>query len=223
MTDIYTNNNLGYALSDSELDKIDKVWELINVFNKGIITMRDYRVNVINEIHKSYTVEDFFELERIAEKIYWNMRYKLNENGLTDETIVETKMEDFGLIKKRLKEDNYYRSFINKIVNIDDVNKKIYYKKMEGSAKILAKNNFNLLTHTILFDRNIYERVMNGTIDIKNIVLPEYYFQMDYGFPNLNIVKPFIGSDNFRKQKIEKMYFDEKSESNWFRLIKPKN
>lgn len=221
MKDVYHKDNLKYKLSSDDIGKIDDVWKLINIFDRGIITMREYRTTIINEIGHKYTVDKFFKLEKIIEKLFWNLRYKINSNIADIIKITETGIENMAMIKHKLKEDNYYRSFINKIINIDDINNKIYYKKMEGSSDIFEKNQFNLLTCTILFNRELYEQVMSDQIDIKNIKLPEYYFQMDYGFPNLNTMRPFIGSDNFRKHKIKKMLFDTDAESNWFKIIKP--
>lgn len=216
--DIYRDNNLRYKLNNNEYILLDKAWELIEVFKNGIITMHPHRNNLINMIRNKYTIDEFSELEKILEKLFWNLRSSINyENERLN--ITEYNLDELHLVKNKLKEDIYYRSFVNKIINIDDKNKKIYYKKMEGSANILAKDYFNLLTGTILFDRNIYEQVMKKNLDTKDIKLPEYYFQMDYGFPNLNLCCPLIGSDKLRKKKIQKMFYDKNAENNWFKLI----
>ena len=35
--------------------------------------------------------------------------------------------------------DNSYRSFINKLILVDNINNNFYYKNMEGSAPIFIK------------------------------------------------------------------------------------
>lgn len=113
----------------------------------------------------------------------------------------------------------YYRSFINKIIMIDKSNKTIITKEFEGSSNIFSKNYFNLLTIFILFNRKIYEAVMKDTYNFKNhkITLPEFYFQYDFGFPNLNFCTYSFGTEKDRLDRIKKFYY---SNYKWTKLIK---
>src|SRR5438132_788042 len=66
----------------------------------------------------------------------------------------------------------------------------IITKPLEGSSDIFCKNDFNLYTSTILFDRDLYETIMHDPENksIMNIRIPQFYYQQDYGFPNLNFM-----------------------------------
>jgi hypothetical protein len=215
--DIYRDNKLRYPLDDNEHKLLDQAWQLLDLYKNGIVCMHKYRKNIIKTIKYKYTAEKFLKLENILDKLFWNLRHKLNIFNKSN--IVEYKLNELNLVKDKLKLDTYYRSFINKIINIDDVNEKIYYKKMEGSAAIFDKNAFNLLTSSIFMDKNIYTNIMHNTENISNIKLLEHYYQLDYAFPNLNLCHPLIGSQKFRLKKINKMYFDKNAENNWFTLI----
>ena len=219
MDSIYLNNDLKYPLNNYEHGRINDVWEFINLFRFVSYNLHTYRTKIISSIREKYKPSIFFELEKIAEKLFWNIRYKI-------------KNDDLPLLKEGSKkemlaemyENNSYRSFINKLILIADIDDKYYFKVMEGSADIFNKNKFNLLTAKVFFDRNLYESVMGDVIAINSIKDPEYYHQYDYPFPNLNYGKPFIYSDIFRLKRINNMYFDKsilKSESNWFKLIQP--
>lgn len=91
---------------------------------------------------------------------------------------------------------------------------------MEGSANIFNHNKFNLLSMYIFINRDLYERVIQDHKQYKNIMdnLPEYYYQYDYGFPNINLCCYNFGIDEDRKYRIKKMYYEKKLE-NWVKII----
>lgn len=247
MIDIYTNNKLKYPLDANEYGDIDSVWNLINIFAKPFLHVTDYR-NFLLKTIKRYSITEFYHLETIINKLFWNLRWimfiwfinpQLNEkdynlfiqdygnhkeipNSLT--MCNKINYADSNDLERELKKINlntFYRSFINKLIIIDKSNKVIYYRDMEGSADIFNKNNFNLLTMTILLDRNLYEKVMSNPYKYKNldIELSQYYYQYDYGFPNLNYCIYDFGNEEYKKHRIEKMYH-EKDAKYWFKIIK---
>ena len=64
---------------------------------------------------------------------------------------------------------------------------------------------------------------MKNPYSIKNYKfnLPEYYYEYDYGFPNLNFCVYSFGSKKNRMDRIEKMYYFYPSKSKyWFKIIK---
>lgn len=135
---------------------------------------------------------------------------------------------DNKIKKLYLNLDNFYRSFINKLIIIDKDKQLIYYKNMEGSSHIFSKNNFNLLTNTILFSKKLYKIIMTNPYLIKNkiIELPHFYFEKDYGFPNLNYCAYNILSDNEKKDRINKMYYlgahqdyNSQNAKYWYKLL----
>lgn len=215
---IYKHKKLNFPLTDEEYNLISDVWNFINKFKIGHITMHEYRNKIINQIKNNYSLNEFTEFEKIAEKIYWNLRNKLIKNYKDYE---EFDLNEYDKIKEKLMKENYYRSFINKIINIDLDNKKLLYKKMEGSAPIFTKNINNCIISEIFYNRKLYEYVMKNKLNIDEIKIkiPKIYYQMDYAFPNLNICKPFIYKDNHRISRIQSMYYDNNCENNWTNLI----
>lgn len=223
---IYTDKQLKYPLTDSEYVNINDVWDFIKNFYFMTYTLHDYRSKLINKIAKKYTDKEFYRFELLVEKLFWNLRDRTHIYFLTDSM---KNMSDLSPLQEgscndmicKMYNDNSYRSFINKLVLIDDINNKYYYKKIEGSFKIFFKNEFNLYTSIVLFNRNLYEIIMMDPQKIKNIYTPEFYYEYDYPFPNLNFGKPFIQSKKYRIKRIKKMYYDQNSENNWFKLLKP--
>jgi hypothetical protein len=118
---------------------------------------------------------------------------------------------------------NYYRSFINKIIMVDKPTKTLITKPMEGSSDIFLKNYFNLFTSQVHFTRSMYEAIVEDPFIVKyqNIELAKFYYQFDYGFPNLNYCTYFFGTDEDRLNRIKKMYYTPKPKraKYWFKLI----
>jgi len=105
---------------------------------------------------------------------------------------------------------------------IDDPNKIVYLKKIEGSSEIFGKNYFNLLCATILSDRNLYEEIMKDPYTIKDrkFTLPEFYYEHDYAYPNMNYCAYQIGTTKQKMDKILRMYYAKNAEQNWFKIIR---
>jgi len=250
MKDIYTNSGLKYQLNDNEYKNIDKVWELINIFNKPFICITDYRNYLIKKIKKKYTVEEFYFLESIINKLFWNLRWlmfplfvKPKLNNEEYDAFVSNNYDDYKEIPdslllcnkisydgeddldKKLKSislnsDTYYRSFINKLIIVDKVSKVIFNKKMEGSSEIFSKNFFNLYTMTVLLDRKLYEKIMGDPYVAKSmhIELSSYYYEYDYGFPNLNYCTYSFGDEEYRINRVKNMYY-KGSADYWYKLF----
>lgn len=218
--DIYTNEYLEYPLTDNEYKYLNDTWEFIDTFNIGQITMHEYRNSLINIIKKKYEPKDFNFFEIISEKLFWNLKKVILREMNYTEQFEELNIDEIDLLKEKLQNDNYYRSFINKIVNIDFEQKKIYYKKMEGSSHIFSNNKINQYISKIFFNRNLYEYVMSNREVRKNILnKPSIYYQMDYGFPNLNLCKPFIYNTDDRIKRIKFLYYDKNCSVNWTKLF----
>ena len=202
---VYTDKSLEYMLNPEEVVIIDKVFDFVNKFNFVSITLAEYRTKLINDIQKTTRLDEFIMYEKIAEKLLWNLKSKTKHlyKDLSDCVNCVYELSESGLASAldKFYEDNSYRSFINKLVLIDDVNNKIYHRKMEGSAHIFEKNEFNLKLWIALNDKKTYELIMFNPSEITKLELPVYYFSSDYGFPNLNFGRPFIQSDKFRNQE----------------------
>jgi len=253
--DIYTNLLWKYPLNKSEYNKVEEVWQFLEHFNDGYELLSEYRHNVITKIRKLYTSNEFLEYEDILNKMYWNLRWVIypiwmNMNISRDEyyqfiknnyegnkfipsclTMCEedTFVDDYDLYDKlhnnAIYENSYYRSFINKLILVDYDEKKIITKQMEGSADIFRKNYFNLYTFKILFDRDLYEKIMSDPYNIvkMKIDMPKFYYQYDYGFPNLSSATYMYGGKDYRLNRINKMYYYNnlnKKEKYWFKIIR---
>ena len=216
---IYNNPKLKYCLTTEEYEKIEQTWDFINLFAFDMLTLNSYRNKIINHVKTNYEPNIFYFLEQIAEKLYWNLIYQLAYYYPVNATnIQELNMDEINEI---LMKEHYYRSFINKIVNLDKKNNKIYYKRLEGSCKLFDKNNMNRTIQKIFFDRNLYEKIMNDPLILNTIETEqrEFYYQMDYAFPNLNICKPFLYDQDQRIERINKMYYVPDCQKNWFEIM----
>lgn len=225
---IYRDNHLKYPLSELEYEKINDVWKFINEFNFLTYNLHEYRSHIINIIKKNYSIDEFYNLEIIAEKLFWNLRDRAyhifleNDNIRNKNELLNLKEGSYEESLDSMYNDHSYRSFINKLILIDNINNKYYYKRIEGSAPIFNKNKFNLYTSVVFFNRSLYEKIMDNNIEgIKDIAIPNYYYEYDYPFPNLNFGKPFIHTKKYRIDKIRKMYYDQNAEKNWFKLLHP--
>ena len=142
----------------------------------------------------------------------------------TDDNDLKNKLYNNDVLMK----DNYYRSFINKLIIIDKKNKLLISKPIEGSSTIFSKNYFNLLTATILFNRKLYEKIMKYPYSVKyqkfiRKLLDSHYFQLDYAFPNLNYCVYTFGTKEDRIDRIKKMYYSHSPRQQarmWSELIK---
>lgn len=222
---IYNNTELKYPLTPDEIKHIESVWKFIKIFNKHFLYIADYRDYLIKKINKKYTIDEFYLYETIANKLLWNLRVILLPYFTKTSLCHQIKYTNTNELDEKIKKaeaylGTYYRSFINKLIIVDKKDHSIYYKKMEGSSSIFHQNKFNLLTMYVFLNRELYEKVMQNPIIYKEYIeiLPEYYYQYDYGFPNINLCIYKIGIDDDRQYRIKKMYY-EKNPENWVRLI----
>jgi len=246
--DIYQHKYLKYPLTDTEVDIINNVWNFLELFTKRYIFISDYRKYIIKEINSKYEPEEFYILESILNKLFWNLRYiiaplwenpklseneykKILENNYTiPNSLLLCSVNKFNnenelneIINNKITNSVFYRSFINKLIIVDRKNNLIYSKNIEGSADIFDKNYFNSYTMQILFNKKLYYKIMKNPIIIKDlkIDLPEFFYQYDYAFPNINYCVYKFGSKNDRYNRIKKMYYiKEKPKSKyWYKII----
>jgi len=221
---IYNSEDLLYPLDENEMEQLNNTWDFLKKFQFNTIGVTEYRKKIINKISKSVNKEDFYLYEKIAEKMMWNLRDKVKYlfNECSECIDYTEKLNETGLmtIMDKFYDDNSYRSYINKLILIDDNNNKIHYKKMEGSSCIFKQNKMNETIWIAMTDRNLYEKIIREPKKIQLVDSANYYHGYDYGLPNLNFGKPFIQSDSYRLKRIEKMYYNKNAENNWFKLIR---
>jgi hypothetical protein len=241
--DIYRDPLLKYPLTDNEIANIDKVWEFIYNFKLSYPSISTYRKNIIKTVKNKYTPEEFNIYETAAEKMFWNLRFiisplwldsKINEHTYEEEytklqTIpkslllynsynYEGKKDLYNKVSLCKQKKAYYRSYINKMCIVRE--NTLIYKQIEGSSDIFSKNYFNLYSTTIFMNKQLYESIIKNPFIIKNkkINLPEFYFQFDYAFPNFNYCV-LSTNKNKKLKRINKMYYSNKAEKNWFKFI----
>lgn len=218
--DVYMSNLLKYPLTEDEYNKLDEVWEFIESFNIGHITISEYRKKIIDRIKRRYNIKNFYDLEMISEKIFWNLKSALEHKFDFEENIKKYNFDEFDKIIENLKNDNYYRSFINKIVNINFEENKIYYRPMEGSCGIFKKSLIGEVLSNLFFNKTKYEIFMqNKLLDDDLLKTNKIYYQLDFGFPNLNLCEPFLYKNKNRFERINYMYFDNNCEVNWIKIF----
>lgn len=223
------------------IDEFNKPTLFVSEYRKNMINSMKSKYN-IREFQKYEEIAEklFWNLRWLLFPLFYypNMRkddyerfvrdnYKDHENLphgllLCNITHYRNKEEMKEKIKEnKLLKQHYYRSFVNKIFVIDSKTKRIIFKPMEGSSEIFAKNYFNLLTSVILSNKNLYEIIMSNPYSINKIKidLPEFYYEYDYAFPNLNFCMFKVGTDKDRKFRIKKMYYDKEAEKYWFKLL----
>lgn len=247
--DIYKSKILKHPLTDDEIELLDQCWNLLDIMNMKYIFIFEYRDKLIKYVSKNYTPEEFYKIESIVNKLFWNLRwliYPLFTDQISKieyENIVNNNFDNISNLpysmtlcdcvnyiddedlKNKIKNSNayndeFYRSYINKIIIVDKLNKILYTKPMEGSSSIFNKNYFNLLTMTILFNRKTYTKIMHDPYRIRktHVKVSNFYYQYDYGFPNLNFCVYSFGTDEDRLNRIRKMYFNGDSKY-WKKLI----
>ena len=242
INNIYQDKILKYPLTDNEYYNIEKAWKFLKIFKKKFMLLSDFRKYVIKKVKKYTIEEFYLYesiLNKIFWNLRWllfplwydnndreegyNNFIKNNYNNCkeipnslllckiekyTDDSDLKNKLYTNDVLMK----DNYYRSFINKLIIIDKKNKLLISKPIEGSSIIFSKNYFNLLTATILFSRKLYEKIMKHPYSVKyqkfiRKLLDSHYFQFDYGFPNLNYCVYTFGTKKDRMNRIKKMYY----------------
>lgn len=255
--ELYNNKYTKFILTEEEQKYIDKVWNFINKFKNIYLNVTEERQKKIKKIRNEYKPEEFYKNEKIANKIFWNIReimhkyydyhnYKNNKNkDIEDLKNIKKRERRMGIMEKKkyknreeLKrivydksflEKNYYRSFINKLIIVNKENKKVYKKEMEGTINFLIENEFNLITTIIFFNREIYENIIKKILsnnnkeierEINKIIKnkPQFYYQLDYFFPNINYCCYSTGDKNEWIKRIKKYYYNE-NDNEWFNII----
>lgn len=240
-----------YSLTSKESDALEMAWKFLDVFNRNYIFVTQYRMHLIEILSKRYTPEQFLLYEGIINKLFWNLRHEVaklwvhkpESREQFDQLLYFDELptsltqcyvrpyRENGELEQLLQQNSivlntygsHYRSFINKLLIVDPVAQQVWFKPMEGSAEIFSKNHFNLYTMSLLFHRTLYDEFMKDPYGCRDmeLTLPEYYFEFDYGFPNLNCCQFAIGREKDRMRRIQKMYYctSPKKDTNWHRII----
>lgn len=225
---IYNNKDLKFQFDNDEYEYIEKSWDIIKSMKYNGEPIYKYRSGLIENLSSDMTISDFLKCEKIIEKLYWNMKHILkNIIGLSDNSSYDifdyNENSNIFLIKDSIiSKKNYYESYINKMIIIDDKESKIYVKNTDYPFYNTTKNKLESVSQYIMNNRSTYESIIQNhdnfyqLIDENNI--SEILF-FDYGFPNLNTIKPFVSSDKFRRKKMYEMYYGINPSCKWSEII----
>ena len=215
MNNIYIN--VKYPLTKIQLSKIEKVWIFIKDFyeietdnntyyikNKKLFGPYEYRRLIIDKISKKYTVNEFYDYEKIINKLYWNLHYRLNITS-----------NNCNIVKKNKLEKIIKRSFINKSINYNQKNSKYYI--ISDYIRNITEKESNLL-YSLLNER-LYKKIMNNPLTKMKIDFSLYY-PNDYPFPNANRCFYNKNKKDYWKKKIFLMYYSN-NDKYWYNLIYP--
>lgn len=206
----YINNIIMYPLEADELSLIDKLWDFLTIFRKTYLTKSSYMNNIAKIIQKIYIPQDFLLYEKLAEKLYWNLVFVMIDKLNIKSTIRKKKTINKIDIKNKILQKSISRTIGETTINKTFVatNKAIYYKYE-------YPNDLDKLMYSVMINRSLYETIMSNIDKISLQYLSELeiepynnFIEFDYGFPNLNTIRPFAYTDNVRLENITKMYWN---------------
>jgi hypothetical protein len=206
---------LKYPLAKDEYKAIKHVWDFLNIFDMDSdsinsdedmfeSTVYNYRENLIEHIYEKYSPDEFFILEEIVNKLFWNLRHKVfniifpgKEFDHKYFSCSITKFDSLDDIKKKLTFIG--RSTINKDIMVDRTNKILIQKE--------PHNYFNLVTSYVLRYKQLYESIIRQPVLIKKVEPIKTSFDYDYGFPNINYGVYNFGDIEEKINRIVKLYY----------------
>lgn len=204
----YNNKNLKYLLSKNEINEIDNVWEFLSIFRETFLTRGKYRRNIKMKIVEKYTIDEFYKLEKIAEKIYWNLEDKI-KNEVEKEINFKSKIYVKKKFDLRQMENKIFRRNIK--ITESNINKSyVITENNEFLYKYKYPDDMDILISSIMVNRSIYETIMSDEESIYNLEIEPYnnIVEFDYLLPNLNTIKSFAYNKNDRIKNISKMYYE---------------
>lgn len=200
----YNDKILKFPLLKNEIKILDKVWEFMDDFRETKLTRNKYKKYIINKMNKKYSIYDFYKLEKIVEKIYWNLAIKIkNDVQLKPEIFFKKKFDSKEIKNKILMRNNKIKESTVGKTYIITKNNKLFYKYK-------YPNDLDLFVSSIIINRSIYETIMSEEVEIFNIEIEPYnnIVEFDYMYPNLNTIKSFALSKGDRIKNIKDLYYN---------------
>ena len=208
--------NMKYSLSEKEKKMLPDVFSFIKTFYKFNIVKSenfgayDYRRFIIKRIREKYSIEEFYKYEKIMNKLYWNLYYKLHKDDKLCNTMI-TPPKDI------------LKSFNNKILNYNHKTKVYHIQKDFLDYETRKKNKTEIKIMSAMMDMNLYlSFYKNPEKKIKK--MDKFYYPLDYPFPNVN--RCFYNENPPKEwiNRIKKMYFyynDDYIDKYWYEFIIP--
>ena len=198
-----------YELNDKEKELLDSTWNFIDNFRISAISKNEYRKNIINILKNKYSIEEFNKYETITEKLYWNMfdilTKKLDMSNFNEKVYLsrDSNIKEKLLSRTSLGETTVKKAFVKNLYKYD------------------YPNDIDIIMYSTMINRSVYDTIILNkdsiTLDYLNDLIEPYTnpVEFDYGFPNLNTIKPFVFSEKERYDNIKKYYYDDNAYNNW--------
>lgn len=210
-----------YLLTVNQNKELNNVWKFILYFSnpKGIsknwwekngkmFGVYEYRKYIINMIKKNISENDFYQYEKIINKLYWNLKYALMP-------YVKNNKSKYKIHSNKEVLEIKSGSYINSYLQYNEKDNKWYFVKNLSKLDIICMN--------IMRDRKKYLYYLKNPSSIEDYSkkndLDTYYY-LNYAFPNVNPLFYNKNSKSYWMKKIHLMYY-EKDDKNWYKLIVP--
>jgi len=171
----YKSQYFRYKLDDKELNLIDKTWDFIELFTKRFLFLEDYRDYIIKKIRKKYTPEEFYQLETIANKLFWNMRWMLYPFWKNQRI---SKSEYDGLIKSNFGDKEKLPQFLTLCNHKTYRNDEDLFNKIDSLKMSYAGSFYRSFINKIFVvdtdEKIIYHKPMEGSA----MIFSKNYFNL---------------------------------------------
>jgi hypothetical protein len=207
MLNSYNNDKLKFPLSIDEIKMVDNAWNFMDIFRETFLTRGKYDRYLEKKIKMMYSIKEFYKLEKIVEKIYWNLVSKIkSEVSLKPEIFLKERGE-YNL------EDVENKILMRNVKIKESTIKKTYIIKKNGKLlyKYYYPDDLDLFVSSIMINRSVYETIMSESEEIFNIEIEPYshIVEFDYPYPNLNTIKSFVDIKEKRMEKIKEKYYSK--------------
>lgn len=205
-----------HKLTKNEIIELDNYWNFINIFKpeykKNISWINNsaftYRKYIIKKIRENYTIEQFYLYEKILNKLLHNLLIHIQFDI------------DNICINKECKK--IYKTTYNKKEGPHSYSHKLYITNLKNNInynffywKDIVENDIINKVFTIMSDKNLYEKIMNDKLDLKNIIISDYYYYPnDYPFPNVNFIFYNKNNKKYWIDRIKRLYYTNYDKNN---------
>ena len=214
-----------HKLTKNEIIELDNYWNFINIFkpeykkniswiNNDVLTYRKY---IIKKIRENYTIEQFYIYEKILNKLLHNLLIHIHFD--IDKININNKYKNKKIYKTTYNKKEGPHSYSHKLY-ITNLKKNINYNFFYWTQ--ICKNDTINKIFTIMRDKNLYEKIMNNKLDLKDIIILEFYhYPNDYPFPNVNLIFYNKNNKKYWIDRIRRLYYtnydkDSNYDKEWY-------
>lgn len=168
LDNIYQDSRLKHPLTDTEYTLLPDAWSLIKAFNKECLFITDYRRSVIKYVRKHYNPEQFYKIESVINKMFWNLRWLLAPIWLEDQSTVLTDDIYDKSLSKLYKQENLPNCLL--ICDVQKYDSELDLKSKLNSNSLLNSSYYrSFINKLIIIDsqsKTIFTKMMEGASHI---------------------------------------------------------